>query len=164
MVRFRFVLPLVAALFAVTAAATGQITDEILVNDEPRPLLDDPLAGVIFRAQIEGRMRAYREEDQCTASVRGYRGFWRLQGDRLELVKLVIDACRKNPREVPLGVVFPGQTSPMLAKWFTGRLVIPMGRNLRQGPSIWPQYERYLILAVFEGTVTSRTETTELPR
>ena len=45
-------------------------------------------------------------EGRCSASWRGYKGYWALRGEKLMLTSLVTDACSKSPIPVDASELF----------------------------------------------------------
>lgn len=78
-----------------------------------------------------GRRNALRAR-ALSSLWRGYRGTWAVRGGRLWLVGLDVVGTGKL---VPgMEQVFPGSTGQVLADWFTGEMVCPLG-DVVQGAS-----------------------------
>ena len=100
---------------------------------------DSPLQACTDRAVVK-RRNALR--GRLTSLSRGYRGTWHVQDGKLWLVELDIVNVGVGGDLVPgLAYMFPSATGPVLADWFTGEVVCPLGALL-QGPSshAWPAF------------------------
>jgi len=138
---------LVLTLLPVPVFATAQIPDRILYQGEEYPLFSEPLEQYL-RAQ-EPRTEALFPS-VCTACWRGYVATWEVKENFLYVTKLVAGTCRPDASEIPLATLFPGQTAPVKALWFSGTLRIPQGKQLR--------YERRGFGAVYERELSVRIE------
>ena len=155
---------LAAALMFMSSVvfATPQEAEVILVNDEPTPLLAEPLAPLLEQQNIAGNLHAALGEWCTTANWRGYVGTWEIRDGALYLVKLG-SRCHK-PSEVPVDAVIPGASSPQRAYWFSGNLTIPLvKRNIGWHLGEEFMLMRYELVTVVHGVVTDRT-TIERPR
>ena len=137
------------------AFATSQVAEVIIVNDEPTPLLAEPLAPMLEQQNIAANLHAVLGRACTTANWRGYVGTWEIRDGALYLVKLA-SQCHE-PNEVPLDAVIPGTSSPQRAYWFSGNLTIPLVK--RRIP--WHLGEefilmRYELVTVVHGVVTDR--------
>ena len=149
---------------ATTALATEQIPDTSELDGQTRPLyteplgtwLDDPAHWATFRELVQ------LSPKPCTGNWRGYRAAWRLHAGRLQLRRLVRDACAQNPPEVPLRVLFPGREGAIDADWYSGTLVVPLGEaggNTRMGDST--RFPRYALVRIAAGREVERHEVTQ---
>ena len=60
---------------------------------------------------------------------------------------------------------FPDQSGPVFAGWFSGLLLVPLGRHLQYlHLGYESRFERYLLLTVESGVVINRRESRERPR
>jgi hypothetical protein len=136
--------------------ATTQIPDEILIDERPAPLLTLPLNSI--RPGIQGAIFLDRFFDSnCSANWRGHKAIWKIEDARLLLVKVVTDACSSAPKEFPIQTLFPGQSTPLFASWYSGRLLVGIGKPSRsRAPA--PEYDRYLVITVADGLVQGSTE------
>jgi hypothetical protein len=78
------------------------------------------------------------------------------------LVKVVTDACSGAPKEFPIQTLFPGQSTPLFASWYSGRLLVGIGKPRRTG-SLSPEYGRYRVITVVNGIVQGSTEQDAYP-
>jgi len=93
----------------------------------------------------------------CSANWRGHKAFWRIEDARLLLIKVVTDACSDVPKEFPIEKLFPGKSTPLLASWYSGKLVVGIGKPHRSR-ALRAQYDRYLVITVANGVVLGSTE------
>jgi len=153
---------LLLVLLPSAAVATTQIPDEVVLDGSPSPLFSEPLRARLSVAPREGGLAIGFDPGQCSASWRGYRAFWRVQDGKLLLERVVTHPCSKTPKEVDLKPLSPSGTKPVEATWYTGVLVVPLGRaRLDQRGRDGNVYERYAVLVVQRGNVVSRTELDE---
>lgn len=146
------------------AFATAQIPETLIFGGQNKALFTNPLDIWIKSPGNADRIRPYISERKCSASWRGYAGTWEIRGDQLLLVKLQADPCSQKSREIPLSALFSGQTAPIVATWFSGRLTVPDGKRLKYvHMGYMSQYERYILLQVDRGIVIDRQVVTELP-
>ncbi len=100
----------------------------------------------------------------CSASWLGFTAHWEIKENHLYLVSLRANPCSDRPDEIPLQTFFPGASGPIAASWFTGRLVIPRGKQVEYvHMGYMSRYERYIIVEINAGRITSREEVKELP-
>ena len=96
----------------------------------------------------------------CTANWRGYRAWWALREGRLWLERMVYGACAGDRAPAAdLQVYFPGRSAPVVADWYSGTLVVPLGApgaNAHMGYST--AYPRYALVDIQAGTVTATRE------
>jgi len=142
--------------------ATSQVAEVIIVNDEPIPLLAEPLAPMLEQQKVADNLHAALGGWCTTANWRGYVGTWEIRDGALYLVKLA-SRCHE-PSEVPLDAVIPGASSPQRAYWFSGNLTIPLVKR-SIGWHLGEEFMlmRYELVTVVHGVVTDR-KTIERPR
>jgi hypothetical protein len=153
-------LVLLLILMAVTgrSSATAQIPDEIRFEGRTEMLFSEPLNAFLLQGSNLDRLRPYLR-DRCTGSWRGYQATWEIRGTDLYLVALVTDPCNSTPNSVPLQQLFPGPTAAVPATWYSGLLVVPLGKRIQYVHMGYDsRYERYLIFEVLGGRVISRKE------
>jgi hypothetical protein len=144
--------------------ATAQIPDQIIVDGKPHALFTEPLTRYLVESGRHSKLKPYLT-GMCSGSWRGFAAEWRVQTDQLELVKVLANPCDKEPKEVPLLELFPEQASPIVASWFSGRLVVPLGEQTQYVHMGYEsKYERYLVLYVERGVIVRREESTERPK
>lgn len=146
------------------AGATEQFADQITIDGKTHALFALPFSDYVLQDDRlnDGafqKLHAYIHE-RCTASVLGYRAFWRIEADELRLVRLVANPCQSPPDEVPLRIFFPNAKGPVSATWYSGKLVVPAGNVVSRVPfGYGANYDKYLVLTVDKGRVTKRVET-----
>ena len=164
--RATLTLMLLLAFAPSLASATAQMPDEIVIDGEPRPLFTEPEPFVRYLddAGQHPRLGPFLDGSLCSASWRGFKAYWKIDDAKLLLVKLLANPCTQS-NEVPLTVFFPGHSGPVLARWFSGELLVPLGRRLQYVHlGYGSRYERYLLLTVESGIVIDRRESGERPR
>jgi len=110
------------------AWATAQFPDYLIRDGETLPIFSNPLESY-FDADHPKPRHLFRHS--CTANWRGYVATWKVENGDLYLVRLVKGDCSRNPEEIALDNIFPGQTAPVKAVWFNGSIRIPQGKQLR---------------------------------
>lgn len=146
------------------AYATAQIPDQIIVDGKLHDLFTQPLTRYLVESGKQSKLNPYLT-DTCSASWRGFAAEWRVRAERLELMKVLANPCDREPKQVPLLELFPKQASPIVAIWFSGKLVVPLGEQLQDVHLGYDsKYERYLILYVKRGVIVRRQESTERPK
>jgi len=160
----RHIFFLLLLLVACPVAATGQIADELLIGGKRELLHTLPLTTELEDKYREQILLKYSRGGRCTASWRGYRATWELQRDQLLLRNILANPCDNPPVEIPLEEMFPDRATPIVATWFTGKLIVPQG-NVKKRVHIGfeSQFERYLIVNVRAGKVLSRKLTNKKP-
>ena len=129
--------------------ATAQIPDRMLYQGETYPLFTEPLEQY-FSEQAPRREALF--PSVCTACWRGYVATWEVKENYLYITKLVAGTCRPDASEIPLATIFPGQTAPVKAVWFSGELRIPQGKLLRyERRGFGAVYERELYVTIKKG-------------
>jgi len=142
-------------------SATTQIPDSIVIDGNSRALLTEPEPFVRYLDDSgqRAKLQRYLNGGICSASWRGFRAYWQIADAKLVLVQLLANPCDPQPKEVPLTVFFPNHSGPALAGWFSGGLLVPLGRRF------WDLYlfEHYLLITVERGIVINRREFTGRP-
>ncbi|NYZ61906.1 hypothetical protein [Luteimonas deserti] len=150
-------------LLALPAAATEQIPDTLLLDGQPRPLHSEPLSAYLDQPDAWERFRALFATTlgTCSANWRGYRATWRLEDDRLQLLRMVAGACDRKAPEIALEALLPGRTAPVDADWYSGTLVVALGErggNDHMGYST--RYPRYALIEIEQGRRIAQREVT----
>lgn len=121
------------------------------------------------------RPEALRDGGGASNNWRGYVATWQIDGDRLMLVKIEqsfqtapVPKDRKDwdrwapnweLREVPIDLVLPGKTLPLIAEWYSGRLRIPQGEMLDYVHMGYAsRFERDTFLEFKNGVLVSRAD------
>lgn len=154
--KYRALLIIAAVLCCPLVHATTQIPDEIVIDERPSPLLTLPLNSI--RPGIQGAVFLDQFfSSTCSANWRGHKAFWKIEDSRLFLIRVVTDACSGSTKEFPIETLFPGKSAPLLASWYSGSLLVAIGKPLRRG-GLTPEYDRYLVITVADGVVLGSVE------
>ena len=146
------------------AFATAQIPETLILDGTERALFTNPLDPWLREHGNADKLLSYISEQRCSASWRGYAGNWEIRNDQLVLVKLRVNPCGQKSTDVPLSALFPRQTAPIVATWFSGRLTVPDGKQTQYVHMGYiSKYERYILLQIERGKIVSRQIVTELP-
>ena len=149
--RAALALSIVLFVCATRAFATTQILDEIVVDGRALPLLSQPLGALypgMKSLQLEAKLQS---TTTCSANWRRYKAYWKIEDSRLFLTRVVTDACSRPPKEVAIDTVVPGQSAPVLASWYSGRLIVLSGPPGRRDFS--PDQDPHVELSVVAGSV-----------
>lgn len=166
----RLVLLLFLASACVTRlVATAQRPDRFLHRGQDHDLFTNPLESY-FQKEGKGRPALFREGIQASNCLRGYVATWKIEQDRLFLVKVekqYFKPAKKNKeqetewRPIPMERLVEGAVPPQFASWFTGVLRIPQGRILRfMNMGYNSIFEKELRIHVEQGKVRSLEELT----
>ena len=162
----RMFLAAFCLLAANLAHATAQIPERIKVDEgEAQPLFSEPLRPFLLSDDAHIKALGRHANTGCSASWRGYQGHWTISSDQqLMLTALFANPCSDKPAPIPLTTFFPDATGPVPAKWFSGKLLVPLGKMVQyQHMGYESEYEKYLIITVDQGKVTSRETSTKRP-
>ncbi len=156
--------PILAALSG-DAFATAQIPDEIHFEGRTEMLFSEPLNDYLKSPENLAKLAPFLPRGRCSGSWRGYRATWEIMGSQLYLAELETDPCAEKPVQVPLEKLFIFTPRPVHATWFSGQLVVPVGKLVKYiHLGYESRYERYVIFEVTNGQVTKRTESSTPPR
>ncbi len=106
-------------------AATEQIADVLIYESTEYEIRSTPLAQLFSKQQIDAILSI---DSWCSASWRGYKAYWRIEGDVLLLTGLEVDPCDASTPVSARGF-FPGQSYPIQADWFSGDIQAPTGKT-----------------------------------
>lgn len=124
----KLVLVFLFLLLSAKVYATAQMPDYLIYKGKSLPIFSNPLESYFDEENLRPfHIFIY----SCTALWRGYFATWEIKENYLYLIKLVEGTCEKDAGEIPVSLIFPDQTLPVKATWFTGRLIIPQGKELR---------------------------------
>ncbi len=144
---------IVICLFPTIALATAQIGDRLLYKNETVWIFSNPLESYFSEKNPRPN---HLFTFQCTACWRGYVATWKIEDGYLYLAKVVEGTCGADAREIPMSEIFPQQTAPVKALWFTGTLRVPQGEPLRYVHMGYGSvYEKELMISIKEGKVLS---------
>ncbi len=147
------------SLSALWVQATLQQPDVIVIDDVSHALNTNPLEP--YLATFPERPKGL--EFTSTALWRGYVATWVLKDGRLLLQALGAEHLEQKGkgierRQVDLwSVVFPTQEPPVVADWYTGALIVPVGKvigYLRFGHGSIS--EQYFVVSIRKGIETER--------
>jgi len=150
-----------STLFSTEVRSTAQEPDEIQIDGELLDLETNPLR-VMIRT---GAITIPKADQTWSSNWRGYTSKWELRGDQLLLRSINVllrptgsDKDAKPVRTDVLASVFPGK-SEVLAKWYSGTLVLPRGKVINYvHMGYGSTHERYTILHFKLGVLTSRKD------
>lgn len=147
-----------------SAFATAQFPEVLLLDGKQRALYTNPLEPWLRQPGNGEKLKPYVSERRCSASWRGYEGSWEIKNGQLFLIGLRANPCSQQSPVIPLSALFPGQSAPVAATWFSGRLTVPDGKQIKYvHMGYGTQYERYILIEVDRGRVLGRQTVTELP-
>lgn len=158
---------LLAAMFLLAsfgASATSQIPDTLVVEGQEHPLHSQPFGALLQSdPKLEELLSKY-PRGGCSASWFGFKATWEISDEGLYLTKLISNPCSMEPSVVPLDLLPGYSEGRVLARWFTGQLVVPQGKLVEYvHMGFDSKYESYLVITVENGAVTSRVERQERP-
>lgn len=192
---------MIAVLAMVRVLGTAQVPDKLILDGKEVPLFGNPLeylwlddAGspvLISSVFAEPpttpeewtkqdvlsarRPEVFRNGGGASNNWRGYVATWRLDGERLMLVKIEQEHWKEPPpadreklrnwrservmREVPIDSVLREKILPVFAEWYSGRLRIPQGEMLDYVHMGYDsRFERDTFLEFKNGVLVSRVD------
>lgn len=136
----RLVLILLVAVGAcLRLSATAQRPDRFIHQGQDHDLFCNPLEAY-FEKEGKGRPAMFRDGVQSQSCLRGYVATWKIEQDRLYLVKIEKQYVKPSKkmkeqelewRGIALDRIVEGAVPQQFANWYTGVLRIPQGRVLR---------------------------------
>lgn len=154
----------VALLLLVSHGAwgSGQIPEVIEVDGKSETLFTEPFSSYLAKHPTETPKLERIVRPRCTAAWRGYQGSWSIRNEKLYLESLNASPCDNTPDPIPLSSYFPGSEGPVLADWFSGNLVVALGKQIQYvHMGYQSKYERYLVIQVERGIVVGRKFTSD---
>lgn len=148
-------LLLIALFLAVPASswATAQFPDVLIYKGKTESILSNPLEQ-FFDKDHPRPMKLFQTD--CSALWRGYVATWKIEDDKLYLIKVVEGSCSADAPEIPLSKILPGKKAPIFADWFSGTLVIPQGKVINYVHMGYEStYENELHIVIKNGKVQS---------
>lgn len=125
---------------------TAQIYDSLTFAGKTFSMGSEPLSPWLERR----KNRHLRFRRPSTAVSRGYGSAWKVTRRKLYLVNF--RATLLDGTEIGLAELFPGSQGEVLADWYSGALVCPMGELLHYEHSGYDStYEYEMILWFIEG-------------
>jgi hypothetical protein len=132
------------------AFATGQEPDHLFYKGKTEIIFNNPLERY-FNKQRPKPAKLFTNS-VCSAIWRGYIATWEIKKKTLYLVKMVEGNCGKNPAVIPLDKLFVGQKTKVKAEWFSGKLRIQQGKQLRYIDYGYETlYEKEVLLIIEKG-------------
>ena len=160
----RIILSILLATACISASATEQINDKIIINGETWEVLSSPIESL--DGQTSKALEALRGEISftSTANYRGYIAYWYVKRGRLYLDR--IEMLEPNGRykaieEDKLKSVFKKYRRwvKIKAGWMTGNLDVGYGSGSRdpENPFL-PVFEENNVLTLKKGRITKISE------
>jgi hypothetical protein len=148
---------------AAPAGATAQIGETIIIDGKAEHMTIEPLGVYLNKPENFDRFKQYAQPAGCTALWRGYVGEWEIKEKKLYLNKLNTGSCSEKDRgSFPLDKLFPDQPQPVLAKWYSGILIMPRGKLVEYVHMGYAsRFERYLVMDIQEGVVIKQETLTD---
>lgn len=147
----------IALLTPAMVHATAQMPDRIRIDGVDHALHTNPL-----ESQLAAMEWTPSEETVISsANWRGYVASWEIADDQLILRDATIlvhsGKLRDYVERSILTDIYPSKSTPVVAKWYSGALIVPEGEithyvHMGYGSS----YERYQVLRIAEGQVIER--------
>ena len=133
---------------------TMQRLDTIIYNDDQRIIYSQPLKP--YFESLEKKPVFLSMVTSMTS--RGYYAGWLLKNNQLYLIDFLGLQLTSNWKELEYNLedLFPKETAPIFAYWFSGQIIIPIGKNI--STSMYPRFERHLILYLDKGRFINKEE------
>ena len=155
----RFLTYLLLLLLSVNAFATPQRSDYLMYQGEKYRLHTNPLEELFF---VKKELRP-ETEVRSSGNWRGYIATFSINEDYLVVSDITI--AKRDPnkehsylRESVFLKTFPNESDRKM-DWFTGLLVVPLGKRTRYVHlSYASQYENYLLIRIKDGLVLESDE------
>ena len=108
--------------------ATAQYGDILIIGKDTVWITSNPLEKY-FEKKGSRTIDSAELVSNCTALWRGYVATWRLESNKLYLIRIQTDYCGNNPIDVSLTKEFTSHK--VLANWFSGVIIRPKGKILQ---------------------------------
>ena len=112
-------------VFGCTVNATEQIPEEFNVDGAKFEIDERPLESFISNEDFHKKINP----SMCSASWRGYKGYWALRNKKLVLDVLVKNACSNKFNPIEANELFKDSHYPLIATWFTGKINVRIGER-----------------------------------
>lgn len=150
----RAIIPSILVLILLMPAlawATAQEPDLLIYKGKTESILANPLEQYFE----SGHPRpAGHMEATCSAIWRGYVATWKIDNDKLYLIRVVEGSCSDDAPEIPLAKIFPDKKAPIFADWYSGTLIIPKGKTINYVHMGYEStYENELHITIKDGRV-----------
>ncbi|TCI85704.1 hypothetical protein [Tenacibaculum sp. M341] len=152
----RKLIILLIAFTPLISFATGQIPDIIIFKGDTLSLFSNPLEEYLEKKKTRA-INHYKLEPESTACYRGYVATWEIKDNQLFLVK--IDYCHDNEEKIKRKFDFVKEfgEETVLAKWFSGKILIVSGKELIYFHSGYSAiYEKEIELSISDGKITNK--------
>lgn len=103
---------------------TAQYPEGLIYQGEEMDMYTEPLSDYLNKSAVKIRFRA-----NCSALWRGYIGSWEVLEGQLLLTSL--KGTLEDGTEASLSTIFPDALGKVPARWYSGTLQIPKGRELK---------------------------------
>ena len=165
MTRKLFLLHLLCFCCLLSAQATGQIPDLIIIGKDTLMLQTCPIEhDSILSKQVSKRLS---NENSCTACWRGYQALWQIEDDKL-ILKRIEDSKSlfAHPDTVPEVTVdlngifdqYQDKRGRIVASWFNGELKVVSGEQIYYVHTGFNrEYENETDYQVEQGRIISKT-------
>lgn len=131
---------------------TAQFQERLIIDGTEHRLHSAPLEPFLDTLGVRPK---FDENGWTTALYRGYVGTWEITNKRLYLIGL--KDCFGDAIE--MGRVLPHQTPPVYALWYSGKLIVPVGKQITYVHHGWQsEYERDWMFTVRSGLIVKRRE------
>jgi hypothetical protein len=131
--------------------ATAQRPDWVILDGEEYALSVNPLESYFSR---HPKKRPQGDFD-ATDNWRGYEASFAIAEGRLVVTDVSVDGENRRRRSV-MSKVFPG-SKPVVARWFSGHLVIPKGELVKHvHMGYGSEFSSYILVTVSKGLVRER--------
>jgi hypothetical protein len=155
MKRVIVVIMIVVAAWLTGAWATAQMPDELIYRGETLAIFTNPLESYFGR---DNPRPEFISRVLCTACWRGYVATWKIENEKLYLVKMVEGSCSRTAPEIDVSKIF-GRRPPIEAVWFSGVLTAPRGKLLSYVHMGYEsRYEKSLLLTIDKGRLVREEE------
>lgn len=135
------------------AFATGQEPDHLFYKGKTEIIFNNPLEKYFNKKHP--KPKKLFTNSVCSAIWRGYIATWEIKKRTLYLVKMVEGRCDKKSVVIPLNKLFAGKKKAIKADWFSGKLRIQQGKQLRYVHYGYETlYEKEVILTIKKGLLT----------
>ncbi|ADR20943.1 hypothetical protein MATR_14310 [Marivirga tractuosa] len=133
--------------------ATGQAAERIIYEGDTLELLSLPLEDIL--GEYEERIKKYPSlKGMCSTGLwRNYIGYWKIENSKLYLIDVF--KCGEHANSL-LEEIFD-QVSPIKADWYTGKLFIQHGKQIKYQHSGFERYyEQETVITIEQGRLKNK--------
>lgn len=142
-------------LLTSNAFAAGQEPDQLIYKEKLEVIFSNPLES--YFSHQHPRPNNVFSKKRCNAILRGYIATWEIRKKTLYLVKMVQGTCEKKPVVIPLNRLFARKKKKVKASWFSGKLRIQKGKQLKYMHQGYETiYEKEVILTIKKGQLVGK--------